>query len=78
MSSPSAVPPGPRAEGVPTAARLAAFLLALVLVTAAGWTAGVVLDPPLPGPRTVPVLPRPAVLGGPGHDGHPAQPGEGR
>ena len=51
--------------------RVAVFLVALVLVASAGWTAGRITSPPLP----VPDLPRPAVLGGPGAggaDGAPA------
>lgn len=42
--------------------RVVVFLAALVLVAAAGWTAGRVGSPPIP----VPDLPVPAVLGGPG------------
>ncbi len=45
--------------------RVAAFLVALVLISAAAWTAGRVSSPPLP----LPELPRPAVLGGPGAGG---------
>ena len=54
----------------PVLARVAAFLVALALVAAAGWTAGRVTEPPIP----VPELPRPAVLGGPGQDGSGTRP----
>lgn len=60
----------------PVLTRVVVFLAMLALVAVAGWTAGRVAGPAVP----VPVLPRPAVLGGPGQAGSPeagAEPGAG-
>jgi hypothetical protein len=56
------VPDVPPEQSTAARPRVAAFLVALVLVGAAAWTAGRVSSPPLP----LPELPKPAVLGGPG------------
>lgn len=49
----------------PVLVRVAALLTALAVVAVTGWWAGRVSNPPIP----VPLLPTPAVLGGPGGSG---------